>query len=360
MREKLQQFGGFMAGMVIPNIGAILAWGLITAFFIPTGWIPNETFVKLVDPMIFYLLPLLIGYMGGRMVYDDKVRGGVVGAVVTMGAIVGAAGKPMFLGAMIMGPLGGWLIKKVDEFLDPKIPVGFEMLVSNFASAILGAILAMFGMLVVGPLVGGASDAAGVAVQWLIDARLLPLAAIIIEPAKILFLNNALNHGVLSPLGIAAAKDTGRAIHFLLETNPGPGLGLLIAFYVAGKKMLKDSAPGAMIIHFLGGIHEIYFPYVLAHPIILLAMIAGGMSANLWFVISNAGLVAPPSPGSIFAYLAVIPPGQHFQVLTGVLIGAVVSFLVGAFILRINPVHEETDEEETTTAVGTVPGLAAN
>jgi PTS system mannitol-specific IIC component len=354
MREKMQQLGGFLAGMVIPNIAAILAWGLITALFIPTGWIPNETFAKLVGPMIVYLLPLLIGYTGGKMIYGH--RGGVVGAAATMGVIVGAD-IPMFLGAMIMGPLGGWLIMKLDALWEEKIPVGFEMLVNNFSAGILAIILILVANVVIGPIVGAFSNAAGALVDWLIAARLLPLAAIFIEPAKILFLNNAINHGVLSPLGVAASQETGRAIHFLLETNPGPGLGLLIAFYVAGRGMLKETAPGSMIIHFLGGIHEVYFPYVLAHPIMILAMIAGGFAADLWFVISGAGLVAAPSPGSIFAYLAVIPPGQHFQVLTGVLIGAVASALVGILILRVNPVKESETEEEAAT-VGAVPGLA--
>jgi PTS system mannitol-specific IIC component len=357
MREKLQQFGGFMAGMVIPNIAAILAWGLITALFIPTGWIPNAMFAKIVGPTITYLLPLLIGYTGGKMVHG--VRGGVVGAAATMGVIVGAS-IPMFLGAMIMGPLGGWLIKKVDEVLESKIPVGFEMLINNFSAAILAVILILIANVGIGPLVDAFSIGAGSVVSWLISVRLLPLAAILIEPAKILFLNNAINHGVLAPLGIAASQQNGRAIEFLLETDPGPGLGLLVAFYVAGKGLLKQTAPGSMVIHFLGGIHEIYFPYVLAHPIMILSVIAGGLSADFWFVVTGAGLVATPSPGSIFAYLAVIPPGQHFPVLTGVLIGAVVSFLVGAFILRVNPVKEIEGEEESTAAVGTIPGLATN
>lgn len=357
MREKLQQFGGFMAGMVIPNIGAILAWGLITALFIPTGWIPNATFVKLVDPMILYLLPVLIGYTGGKMVHGH--RGGVVGAAATMGVVVGA-GIPMFLGAMIMGPLGGWCIKKIDEVLEPKIPVGFEMLINNFSAAILAVILILIGNVVIGPAVNAFSTAAGSLVDLLIKARLLPLAAIFIEPAKILFLNNAINHGVLSPLGVEAAKESGRAIHFLLETNPGPGLGLLVAFFVAGRGMLKQTSSGSMVIHFLGGIHEIYFPYILAHPIMVLSVIAGGIAADFWFVVTGAGLVAPPSPGSIFAYLAVIPPGQHFQVLTGVLLGAVVSAAVGIFILRINPVSEEAEEETTAATSTAVPGLGAN
>jgi PTS system mannitol-specific IIC component len=357
MRERLQQFGGFLAGMIIPNIGAFIAWGLITALFIPTGWLPSEKFGALVGPMINYLLPILIGYTGGKMIHG--VRGGVVGATATMGVIVGA-NIPMFLGGMIMGPLGGWLIKKIDESLEERIPIGFEMLINNFSAGILAIILALIGNLVVGPAVTALSNVAGGIVDWLVNARLLPLVAIIIEPAKILFLNNALNHGVLAPLGVAAVEQSGKAIHFLLETNPGPGLGLLVAFYVAGKGMLKESAPGSMIIHFLGGIHEIYFPYVLAHPIMILSVIAGGFAADLWFTISGAGLVATPSPGSIFAYLAVIPRGQHFAVLTGVLIGAVVSFLVGVLVLRVRPVPEEEGEEEMASGVGTVPGLAAD
>lgn len=357
VKERLQQFGGFMAGMIIPNMGAFIAWGLITAFFIPTGWIPNEKFAELVGPMIVYLLPILIGYTGGKMIHD--VRGGVVGAAATMGVIVGT-GIPMFLGAMVMGPLGGWMIKKVDELLEDRIPVGFEMLINNFSAGILAIILALIGNVAIGPVVEGISTVLGSVVDALVSARLLPLAAIIIEPAKVLFLNNALNHGVLTPLGAASVTENGRAIHFLLETNPGPGLGLLLAFYVAGKGMLKESAPGAMIIHFLGGIHEIYFPYVLAHPIMILSVMGGGMAADLWFAIMNAGLVASPSPGSIFAYLAVIPRGQHFAVLTGVLIGAAVSFAIGAFLLRVRPVAIETEEVNHASASAGVPGLAGD
>jgi len=353
MREKLQRLGGFLAGMIIPNLGALIAWGLITAFFIPTGWTPNEQLAELVGPMIVYLLPMLIGYTGGKMIHG--VRGGVVGATVTMGVVVGTE-VPQFMGAMVMGPLGGWLMKKVDDALEDKVPVGFEMLVNNFSAGILAMVVAIFGYFAMSPILTAISTFFGSVVDWLVTAKLLPLAAIIIEPAKVLFLNNALNHGVLAPLGVASAQETGKAIHFLLETNPGPGLGLLIAFYVAGKGMLKESAPGSMIIHFLGGIHEIYFPYVLAHPIMILAVIAGGFSADLWFTLLNAGLVATPSPGSIFAYLAVIPKGQHFAVLTGVLIGAAVSAAVGIFLLKVRPVRETEDEEEAAPAAA-VPGL---
>jgi PTS system mannitol-specific IIC component len=341
MRAKLQQFGSFMAQMVIPNIGAFLAWGLITAFFIPTGWTPNEQLGKLVGPMITYLLPLLIGFSGGRLVYG--LRGGVVGAAATMGVIVGAD-VPMFLAAMVMGPLTGWLMMKIDGFLEDRTPSGFEMLFNNFSAGILGAVLAIVGNLAIGPVVQGITAVLSGIVQALVDARLLPLVDLVIEPGKVLFLNNAINHGILAPIGVTQVQQIGHSVLFMLESNPGPGLGLLLAFWFAGKGMSKATAPGAIIIHFFGGIHEVYFPYVLAHPVMILAMWAGGILADLWFVITGAGLVATPSPGSIFAYLAVTPPGQLFPVLGGVAVGAVASFLVGSFLLKAFPMKQEADE----------------
>jgi PTS system mannitol-specific IIC component len=354
VQERVQRFGGNLAAMVIPNIAAFIAWGLITSFVIPTGWTPNETLAKLVGPIITYLLPLLIGYTGGKLVYGH--RGGVVGAVVTAGIVVGSS-VPMFLGAMIVGPLGGYLIKKFDEATGDKIPSGFEMLTNNYSAGILGAILAILGLIVVGPVLNAFSDALGAFVQAVISSGLLPLADIPIEVGKVLFLNNAINHGVLAPLGVVEAAKTGRAIEFLLETNPGPGLGLLLAFWFSGRGLAKASAPGAIIIQFLGGIHEIYFPYVLSNPVMIVALWAGGLVADTIFVAFNAGLAATPSPGSIFAYVAVTPPGQHVGVFLGVFAAAAVSFVVGSAILRIMPAKEdETDEAPSTTKA--VPGSA--
>jgi mannitol PTS system EIICBA or EIICB component len=354
VQERIQRYGGFLAAMVLPNIGAILAWGLITAFVIPTGWTPNEQLAGLVGPMINFMIPLLIGYTGGKLIHGH--RGGVVGAVATMGVAVGA-GLPMFLGAMVMGPVGGFLIKLFDDNFEARIRSGFEMLVNNFSAGIIGAVLAVLGVAFIGPWFATLSNVLGDGVSAIIKAGLLPLADIPIEVGKVLFLNNAINHGVLAPLGVQAAATTGRAIHFLLETNPGPGLGLLLAFTFFGRGAARLSAPGAIIIHFFGGIHEIYFPYVLSHPIMILAMWAGGIAADSVFVATNAGLSATPSPGSIFAYLAVTPPGQHLGVLSGVAVGAVVSFAVGAVILKLYPVKETEAEAslESTTVPVAVP-----
>lgn len=340
-KDKVQKFGRFLSGMVMPNIGAFIAWGLITALFIPTGWTPNESLSALVGPMILYMLPLLIAYTGGKMVAGT--RGGVVGAVAAMGVIVGVD-IPMFIGAMIMGPLGGFVIKKFDDLVEGKVPSGFEMLVNNFSAGILGAALSILAYLVIGPTVVGLNDVLEAGVRGIVDANLLPFTSIFIEPGKILFLNNAINHGVLGPLGIQDAAEVGKSIFFLLETNPGPGLGILLAYWIFGKGMIKQSAPGAVIIHFLGGIHEIYFPYVLMNPALILAVIGGGMSGVLVFSLLGAGLVATPSPGSIFALLAMTPKGGFIPVISGVLVSTGVSLAIASVFVKGSKVGE-TDEE---------------
>ncbi|HJV32317.1 MAG TPA: PTS mannitol transporter subunit IICB [Bacillales bacterium] len=337
-KVKIQKFGSFLSGMVLPNIGAFIAWGLITALFIPTGWLPNESLAKLVGPMITYLLPLLIGYTGGKMVHDH--RGGVVGATATMGVIVGTD-IPMFLGAMIMGPIGGYLIKQFDKAVHGKIKSGFEMLVNNFSAGIIGGLLTLVAFKGVGPVVEALSKVLASGVQFIIDHHALPLANLFIEPAKILFLNNAINHGILSPLGVEQAAHSGKSILFMLETNPGPGLGILLAFMLFGKGTAKQTAPGAAIIHFLGGIHEIYFPYILMKPMLILAAMAGGVSGVFTFTLFHAGLVAAPSPGSIFALLAMTPKGGFVGTLAGVLVATAVSFAVSALILKTSKVEEE-------------------
>ncbi|MBZ5201645.1 PTS mannitol transporter subunit IICBA [Planomicrobium chinense] len=342
MKVSVQKFGNFLSSMVLPNIGAFIAWGLITALFIPTGFFPNEELGKMVGPMVTYMLPLLIGYTGGRLIYDQ--RGGVVGTIATMGVIIGAPDTPMFLGAMIMGPLGAFVIKKFDGLIEGKIRTGFEMLVNNFSAGIIGGVLAILAFLGVGPAVKAFTEVLVSGVDWLLEAGLLPLTSILIEPAKILFLNNAINHGVLSPIGLEQVQQAGKSILFLLEANPGPGLGVLLAFMLFGKGMAKQSAPGAAIIHFFGGIHEIYFPYVLMKPMLLLSVIAGGMSGVFTLVLMGGGLVAPASPGSILAIAAVTPPEGMAYVanFAAVLVATTVSFLISAVILKSS---KQTDED---------------
>ena len=332
MKEKVQKFGRFLSGMVMPNIGAFIAWGLIAALFIDAGWIPNKSLSALVDPMSTYLLPLLIAFTGGNVIAGH--RGGVVGAIATMGVIIGSD-MPMFIGAMIMGPLGGYVIKKFDKLVEGKIKAGFEMLVNNFSVGIIGAILAIIGLKAVNPIVVTLIGALETGVEFFVEHKLLPLTSIFVEPAKVLFLNNALNHGIFSPMGIDQVKELGKSIFFLIESNPGPGLGILLAYCLVGKGSAKSSAPGAVIIHFLGGIHEIYFPYIMMNPLLILSVILGGASGVFTFQLFNAGLVAPASPGSIISLLAMTPKGGYLGIIAGVLVSTVISFVVSMPLLKL-------------------------
>ena len=367
MRVRVQKFGTFLSNMVMPNIGAFIAWGLITSLFIEKGWITGLTNTwdnpaswvahiggwgdfaggGIVGPMITYLLPILIGYTGGKMVYET--RGGVVGAIATFGVIAGTS-IPMFMGAMIMGPFGGWTMKHIDAIWDGKIKPGYEMLVNNFAAGIWGAILATFGFFGLSPILAKVSEIAGNGVEFLVNHQLLPLTSVLIEPAKVLFLNNAINHGVLTPLGTQQAVEQGQSILFLLEANPGPGLGLLLAYSIFGRGLAKASAPGAALIHFIGGIHEIYFPYVLMKPRLILAMIAGGMTQIFVNVLFGSGLRAPAAPGSIIAVLAQTASGSYAGVTLSVVAGAAASFLVAAMLLRTDRTVEADDELVHATA----------
>ena len=359
IKTKVQKLGRALSGMVMPNIGAFIAWGFITALFIEKGWLPNAQLAEMVTPMLKYVLPVLIGYTGGKMIAGD--RGSVIGAIATVGIVVGAGDTTMLIGGMIMGPLGGWVIKKFDELVDGKIPSGFEMLVNNFSVGILGLILAIIGFYAIGPVVIAVTSVLQAGVEFLVKRNLIFLTSLFIEPAKVLFLNNAINHGILSPLGIEQAKEMGSSIMFLLEANPGPGLGVLLAYCIFGKGSSKESAPGAVIIHFLGGIHEIYFPYILMNPALILAVMLGGASGVLTFSVLGAGLVAAASPGSIIAILAMTAKGKYFAVIAGVVVATVVSFLVSSvFVKRAAARDEEQDLDAAQAQMKNMKAEAKN
>lgn len=342
VRAKIQAMGGFLTNMVLPNIGAFIAWGILTALFIPTGWIPNEYFGKLVEPTIVYLLPMLLAYSGGYMV--AKTRGAVMGTIGAMGLIIGAS-IPMFLGAMIIGPLGGYLIKKVDKTLEKYIPSGFEMVINNFSIGILGFFLLILSYAIIGPVIEQANNLVTIAIKALVATGGLPLLAIINEPAKVLFLNNVIDQGIYYPLGMQQTLEHGKSIFFMVASNPGPGLGLLLAYTFFGNTVARKTAPGAMIIHFFGGIHELYFPYVLMKPITIIGMILGAMAGIVTFQLFGAGIVAGPSPGSIFSYLALTPKGNFIGVISGVTIATLVSFAVTSFILKVTKEPEANDQD---------------
>ena len=334
MKNKVQRFGKFLSAMVMPNIGALIAFGFLAALFIDTGWIPNKGFNSMVGPMLTYLIPILIASTGGRMIAGD--RGRVVGAIAVIGAILSNTDITMLMAAMVMGPLAGFCVKKFDRLMEGHMPAGFEMLINNFSAGIMGMLLAMLGYIVIGPVMSGILSILSAGVTVLVNNNLLPLAAVFIEPAKVLFLNNAINHGVFTPIATLQAADAGKSIMYMLEANPGPGLGVLLAYmFFCKDKTTKDSAPGAVVIHLLGGIHEIYFPYILMNPLVIIAPIVGNMAAILWYSITDCGLVGPASPGSIIAYLMMTPGPDMIKVIVGVLIGAGISFVIASPIVKM-------------------------
>lgn len=352
MKNGLQKFGKFLSAMVMPNIGAFIAWGFITALFIADGWFPNERLASIQPYMLYYLIPILIAGQGGYMVGGG--RGRVMGAIAVAGTIAGVGGtegQPMLLGAMVMGPLAGWCIKKFDQFMETRMPAGFEMLINNFSVGIFGMILAILGFYGIGPAMTAILAVLSAGVDVLVNHGLLPLAAIFIEPAKVLFLNNAINHGIFTPIGTEQAFETGRSIMYMLEADPGPGLGVLLAYWAFAKdKMTKQSVPGAVIIHFFGGIHEIYFPYVLMNPLVIIAPIVGNMVAIFWFSIMKCGLVSPAAPGSIIAFLSMTPKDKMWQTIVGVLLATVVSFLIASPIIKFTDKGKNLEDAQDQVA----------
>lgn len=338
--DKIRKFGGYMSGMVMPNLGAFVGWGLLAALFIPAGWIPNERLNEMVSPILNYLLPLLIGYTAGYNIHGQ--RGGVIGAFTTMGVIVGSD-VTMFSGAMIMGPLSSWLLKKFDKAVEGKVKPGFEMFVNNFSLGILGFALAIAGYFVIGPIVNAIIAVLTAGINFLIQKRLIPFLSVFMCPAQVLFLNNAVNHGIISPIAYAQAAETGKSLMFLLDSNCGPLLGTLCSIALFGKGKAKETAPMAMFIAGIAGIGEVYFPFVLANPIMIFATMGGLATSLFLLVVLGGGLAGMPSPGSLINIALMTPKDAVFANIVAIAAGFCVALLIGSFLLKTIGSPEEAD-----------------
>lgn len=342
IKSKVQKFGGFLSGMVMPNIGALIAWGIVTALFLETGYFPNENLAELIGPTLKFLIPLLFAYTGGYNVYGR--RGAVAGSIATIGVIIGSD-ITMMIGGMVMGPLGAWVIKQVDKALDGHVKPGLEMLVDNFSMGIVGAIMMVAGYMIVTPIFSAVTGVLMVCVNFAMAHNILPFTPIFVVPGQVLFLNNAINHGIFTPLAIEQAAQTGKSILYLVEANGGNWAGLVLAFCAFGKGTAKKSAPGAAIIHIIGGIGEVSFPYALIKPITILGPIAGSIAALFWLQIMDGGAVAAVSPGSIVALIIMSPKGKLFVNVMAYIIAAVVSFVIVAFFLKRDKTPDDEIEE---------------
>jgi PTS system mannitol-specific IIC component len=340
---KIRRFGHYLSGMIMPNVSVFITWGIITTLIQYFQGPLQQSFIEMDHLMIQFLLPVLIAYTGGRLI---EKRAGVVAAIAVIGMLVDSE-DPQILGAMVIGPLTGWNVFLFDKYIFPKVKAGYEMLVRNFSAGIIGMMLGYLSLVFIGPFIAGVTQQISLLVGWLIQRNLLLLTNIFIEPLKVLFLNNTLNHGILTPLGIEQAGDAGTSLLLLIETNPGPGLGVLLAFILFSRKELKASASGAVMIQLIGGIHEIYFPFVLLNTRLFAAVIFSGMSGTLIFELFQVGLKAPASPGSIVTILANTPQDMLLGVASGIAVSTLVSFLLAAFVIRKDPTKKEISEKVT-------------
>ncbi len=367
--RRVQKFGGWLSSMIMPIIGLMIAWGLLTAFFIEKGWTPVAIIEEyIVGNVINYLIPVLIGFNAGRIVHKD--RGGFIAAFVVFAVVLGnkynpgfaenSTPSPQFLSAMIVGPVSAGILLGIDKLLDGKVKQGFEMLVNNFVMGFLAfglGIGAFYGM----PYVfNSITWALGELVRLLINNKLIFLSALIVEPAKIFFLNNAINHGVFTALSQDLYRQYGKSILYLLEANPGPGLGALLTIIIFDKKQ-RGNATGASVIHFFGGVHEVYFPFILMKIEMLIALIAGGLVGDAIFQIFDAGLIAPASPGSIIAISIFIASGamNYVGVFLGVFAACATTLLVGSLIhiiMRRKYKSKELSYEEAVNKVNDLKG----
>ncbi len=342
IQARVQKFGATLSAMVMPNVGVFIGWGILAALFIDTGWMPNAFWNVLVGPILTYLLPALIGYTAGSNVHGR--RGGVIGAFATMGCVIGAD-VTMLVGGMIMGPLAAWILKKFDKAIEGKVKPGLEMMVDNFSLGLIGVALCMLAYAAVAPTMTAITNVLSAGVTYLTDHNLLLLTPFFVQPAQILFLNNAVNHGILVPLGLQQAAEVGKSVLFLIEANGAYWVGLVAAFAVFGKGMSKKSAPGAVAIQFFGGIAETCFPYCLSMPLTILGPIAGNIFSLFVLTTFDGGAIGPPSPGSVFAFYMMTPKDCMLVNTIAYFGSLVVSFLVTSVILKFSNQPDDSGME---------------
>ncbi|HEX7058058.1 MAG TPA: PTS transporter subunit EIIC [Bacilli bacterium] len=348
----LYKFGRLLSTIVSQNIAVIIAIGLLRAIFGVYGWFPNSNVDLLTEHLLNWMVPVMFGYSGGQLLGGK--RGGAVAAVVIFALALASTVSMIFM-AFILGPLLGYIVNRIERILEKRLPSGFELLMSNFISAILAGALAVYCFSYGGQAISSMIESLNNDILQIAYSGWLPISALLIEPAKILFLNNMMSYGILGPLGIAQIDDLSKSVYFLLEANPGPAMGLLLAFIFRRRGKSRRNAASTLAIHSLGGIQEVYFPYVLARPILLLPLIIGSFSGIYVFHHFDSGLVSIPSPPSLFLLIGLSPPGDVLYVLFGIAVSAAVSFFLALPIIK--PAAEKP-EPAAADAAGTVPGIS--
>ncbi len=341
MAIRVRKIGKFYSGIIMKNVVLFMAFGLMSVCFAETGWFPNAEIYQIAGMIYQVLIPVMIGYAAGKKSGDDI--GGVAGALASIGFVAGDSISAI-MGVMIIAPAAGYIAAMAYRIIREKAWPGFEMLVKNVVIAIIGTMAALFAYFIVTPILAVGTHGLNQFVDILIRNQMLPFIGLFIEPAKVFFLNNGLNHGILIPLGMEQLQQTGQSVLFLLETNPGPGLGILIAYYIKKEKERRNFT-SCMVIHFLGGIHEVYFPYVLMNLRLLIAVIAGGVTGSFIFILTGTGLAGPVSPGSFLTILLMSGRSSLPGIIIGITASAAVTTVIALFLLK-----RDTGEEEREAA----------
>ena len=340
--RKLYGAGKFYSRLIMKNIGIFIFIGLLSVVFHEHGWIPDENMYAISQLMYSVVLPALLAYGGGAE--TGGTQGGIL-AVCAVTGVLAADTEIGLIGALVLSPAAGFLWKQTEKKMERYVRGDFLMLVRNLSLGVLGGGMAAAGFCLIAPALQFAGAVAGRCVDTMVRNGLLVILAVVIEPAKVFFFNNIVNHAILVPLGASQVQKAGSSVLFLLESNPGPGLGILFALLCTSEKK-KNEYAAAILAQAAGGIHEVYFPYVLSNLWLLIPLIVGGMAGNLCFLLLHAGMKSAVSPGSIIILWLMAEKGSRMALLAGIVFSAAVSFLAALTVLKVFPKEKKKNEGE--------------
>lgn len=356
MKKALHRFGRFYSKIMVQIIGVFIFAGLLSVVFGDYGWLPNKDMYAISQFVYSYLVPLLVAYLAGNQVgkrQDEekekrdisatKNAGGVMAALAVTGLLL-AEKDCALIGAMILGPFCGYLWRWGLELWTEKVMPGLEMLTRNLLVAGAATLLATLSYYFLAPAMMAVVKVFMTGINWLVERNLLCFVSAVIEPAKVFFLNNCINHGILLPLAVQQTEAVGSSIFYLLESNPGPGFGLLLALWLSRRKRRKEYG-AYLFVEGIGGIHELYFPEVLANLWLLLPLILGGVAGNLVFSLFRVTAVGAISPGSVISILLMTGHKAPLALL-GMAVSGGVSALISLVILQMQEKERATLEEE--------------
>ncbi|MDW2800210.1 protein-N(pi)-phosphohistidine--sugar phosphotransferase [Clostridium boliviensis] len=333
----------YYSRVIAESIPLFVTAGLLSVF--SAGIFQNEHLYEMSKILSSLVIPVFMGYKAGTMCGGEV--GGLAGTLAASVVVMAEPVSAMIL-SVTAGGVAGFLCKKGLDRIKNWIPSGFEMLFSNLYLASLGLLAGGAAYVLLIPEAEWMLGFLGNGLSLMIDRGIIPFISFVVEPLKIIFFNNWINHGIFLPLGLEQLKTQGSSILFLLETNPGPGFGILLAYTLANRNIRKPMV-SSLIIQFLGGIHEVYFPYILSDIRLLAGAIAGSIAGNYCFMVTGSGLLGPASPGSIITILIMADKKHWLGIVMGISISAAVSCFLSCLILsgrRREPAIDKDKEQK--------------